>query len=370
MGFVYEAKREKLEEKLTLGEGRKKTPVAILGATGSVGQRMVDILARHPWFEIVQLAASEKSVGKTYEESVTWLLPTPIPEVVRRMIVTPPEKQSSARIAFSALDASVAGPIETEWANQGVTVVTNTKSHRMDPDVPLLIPEVNPDHLALARTQNFPNGGMIIANPNCVTIGLCIGLKPLFDAFSVDKVHVTTYQATSGAGFPGVPSLSILDNVIPYISGEEEKVEKEPLKIFSTLQNGLLSLPSLTISASCVRVPVIEGHLESISFSTSKQVSLEEVKNAFLNFKPAVSFMGLPLAPKRPIHFLERIDAPQPRLHKMAENGMSVCVGGLRPCPLFSYKFFLLSHNTIRGAAGGSVLIGEYLLKQGKSQFF
>lgn len=363
MSFVFEAKREKLEVPFTVSDERKKTPVAILGATGSVGQRMVDLVARHPWFEIVQLVASEKNIGKPYEEAVNWLLPTPIPESIKKTIVTSTEKQSPAKIAFSALDASIAGPIETAWAQQGVAVVTNTKSHRMDANVPLVIPEVNIDHLRLIATQGFPKGGMIVANPNCVTIGLCIGLKPLLDAFSIDKVHVTTYQAISGAGFPGVPSFSIMDNVIPYISGEEEKVESEPLKIFATLEENTLIPPNLTISASCVRVPVIEGHLESISFSTKKPISITEVKNAFLNFTPAVASMKLPLVPKKPIHFLEQLGSPQPRLHKMTENGMGVCVGGLRPCSLFSYKFFLLSHNTIRGAAGGSVLIGEYLLK-------
>lgn len=341
-----------------------KIPVAVLGATGSVGQRMVELLARHPWFEIVQVSASDRSAGKTYAEATHWLLPTPIPEKIGEMEITLPEKVSDARVAFSALDSHVAGKIETAWAQQGVAVVTNARSHRMDVDVPLVVPEINHQHLELLRYQTFPKGGVIVATPNCATIGLSLAILPLVEQFGVEKIAVTTFQSTSGAGFPGVPSLSILDNVIPIISGEEEKVEHEPLKIFSRLEGKELIPPSLVISASCARVPVTEGHLESVSVSLKKPASLHEIRAAFQNFSSPLAHMGLPSAPCRPVRFFDQADAPQPKLHRLLERGMAVSVGALRMCPLFGCKFFVLSHNVIRGAAGGSILIGELLAKQ------
>jgi len=349
---------------IAVEERAHKIPVAILGATGSVGQRMVEMLSRHPWFEIVQVAASDRSVGKRYREAVTWLLSTPIPEKIRSMEITDATKPSDARIVFSALDAYVAEEIEQHWANQGVSVVTNARPHREHPEVPLIIPEVNAENLGLLHYQKFAHGGIIVANPNCVSIGLSLALAPLVQEFKVDKVSVSTYQSASGAGFPGIPSLSLLDNLIPFISGEEEKLEKEPLKVFARLDENYLHPASMAISASCVRVPIIEGHLKSVSVNLQKSVSLEEIKAAFVNYSSPISKMGLPTAPHWPIYFFEEIDAPQPRFHRFLENGMSIAVGGLRSCSLFDYKFFVLSHNLIRGAAGGSILIAELLVKQ------
>ncbi len=343
---------------------RRRIPVAVLGATGAVGQRMVEILDRHPWFEIVQLAASHRSDGKKYKDAVHWLLPTPISKKISEMKISSPIPQAGIALAFSALDSSVAEEIETQYADFGIHVVTNAKSHRMKDQVPLLIPEVNMGHLTLLDGQKK---GAIVANPNCAAIGLCIALKPLISEFGIDKVHVTTYQSTSGAGFPGVSSLSILDNIIPYIPEEEEKVEKEPLKIFSKLENGVLIPPELKISAACARVPVTEGHLESVSVSfKTKPKNLEAVAAAFQEFRPPVTDLQLPSAPLLPIHYFSEREYPQPKLHRMIENGMAVSVGALRQCPIFDAKFFLLSHNTIRGAAGGSILIGELLVKQGR----
>jgi aspartate-semialdehyde dehydrogenase len=343
---------------------QRKIPVAVLGATGSVGQRIVELLARHPWFEIVQLVASDRSAGKSYAEATNWLLPTPIPEKIREMKITLSERQSDARMAFSALDAHVAGSVETAWAELGVAVVTNARSHRMDQFVPLIIPEVNHQHLDLLRFQPYAKGGCIVANPNCATIGLSLAICPLIESFGVEKVSVTTFQSASGAGFPGIPSLSLLDNIIPFISGEEEKVEKEPLKIFSRLEGQDLVAPSMVVSASCARVPVTEGHLASVSVALKKSVSLDDIRLAFEGFSSPLASMGLPSAPCRPIHFFAQMDAPQPKLHRMIERGMAVSVGALRLCPLFDCKFFVLSHNVIRGAAGGSVLTGELLVKQ------
>jgi len=332
-----------------------RIPVAVLGATGAVGQRMVQMLACHPWFELVQVCASEASAGKPYGDAVHWLLSDPIPEKVASMQVTAPDVRSNAQIAFSALDSSVAREIERGWATSGVTVITNASSHRMDEKVPLIVPEVNPDHLDLVRGKE----GMIIANPNCVVIGLALALKPLVDAFGVKCVNITTFQALSGAGYPGVPSLSICDNVIPYINGEEEKVEAEPLKIFSRLEGTRLVSPDLLISASCTRVPVLEGHMKSVSLSLHRKANFNEVKEAFCSFR---SQLNLPSAPRQPLCFMHGQASPQPRLHCHLGQGMTVSVGTLRPCPVNDYKFFVLSHNTIRGAAGGSILLGELVV--------
>ncbi len=342
---------------------RQTIPVAILGATGFVGQRLVEMLHKHPWFEIVQLVASNRSENKMYKDAVTWLLTTPIPEKIAQMKLVSPSPNPEIKIAFSSLDSTVAEEVERMYADVGIHVVTNAKSHRMKETVPLLIPEVNLEHLALI--ENRKNKGVIVANPNCVVIGLCIALKPLIDKFGIDKVHVTTYQATSGAGFPGVASLSILDNLIPYIADEEEKVEIEPLKIFSKIENGVFVSPKMAISASCVRVPITEGHLLSVSVSFKRKPTHEEVIKAFQEFYPPVLDMKLPSAPNRSLYYFHEKDYPQPKLHRMKENGMAVSVGQVRPCNLHDVKFFVLSHNGIRGAAGSTVLIGELLVKKG-----
>lgn len=258
---------------------RDKIPVAILGATGSVGQRFVQLLGRHPWFNVTAVAASERSQGKKYRDVVNWMQSTPIPEDIANLEVLPCEPNLPATLAFSALDSSVAGEIETNFAKAGYIVNSNSRNHRMDPDVPLLIPEVNADQLNLVKTQSFGNG-MIVTNPNCSTIGLCIALKPLLDAFGLESVHVVTFQAISGAGYPGVASLDIQDNVIPYICGEEHKMETEPLKILNA---------DFKISALCNRVPVSDGHLECVSVKLKNKGSKEELIAAWRNFKGKLS---------------------------------------------------------------------------------
>jgi aspartate-semialdehyde dehydrogenase len=265
-----------------------------------------------------------------------------------------------ARMLFSALGGKIAGPIETELARAGHLVVSNASSHRMDPDVPLIVPEVNPEHLELARGQGFGEGA-IFTNPNCSTIGLVMALKPLVDAFGVEEVLCVTLQALSGAGLPGVPSLAIMDNVIPFINGEEEKVESEPAKILGELRDGRIVPAELTISAQCNRVPVVDGHTECVSVRLSRPAELGEIEESFRDFSGEPQRLRLPSAPVRPLQFCEQPDRPQPRLDRDTGDGMTVTIGRLRPCPILDVKFVCLSHNTLRGAAGGSVLLAELL---------
>lgn len=342
----------------------QKIPVAVLGATGTVGQRMIALLSDHPWFTIVQLAASERSVGKPYSQAVNWLLDTPIPESVRSMVVTPCVPSGNVRLALSALDTESAVTIEPEWANSGVAVVSNASAHRMAEDVPLLIPEVNPDHLSLVPQRRFARGGCIVTNPNCVVIGLSLALKPLMDCFGISDVGITSFQSISGAGFPGVASLSIVDNLIPYIGSEEPKVESEPKKIFGAIEDGRITSHPMRISATCVRVPVTEGHLKSVSVRLQHDVTADEIIQAWNGFAPDIASFQLPLSPTRAVQYDAAIDFPQPKLHRLCGRGMTASVGRLRPCPLFGWKFVVLSHNTIRGAAGGSLLIAELLVKK------
>lgn len=337
----------------------QKIPVAILGATGSVGQKFVELLNNHPWFEISAVCASERSVGKPYDEAVSWFQASPLPPSIARMTVQPCAPGVSGQIAFSGLDADVAGEIEIEFAKAGYAVVSNSKNHRMDADVPLLVPEVNPEQAEWVTRQTF-NGGMIVTNPNCTTVGLVMALKPLVDSFGVDAVSVVTMQALSGAGYPGVSSLDIIDNVIPYIGGEEGKMESEPLKIFGR---------PMTISAHCNRVAVVDGHMECVSVRLSKQVAAEDLIRAWRSFRSIPQELALPSAPITPIYYMDGDAEPQPRKHRLIENGMAVCVGRLRPCPILGWKFVILSHNTIRGAAGGAILNAELLVKQGLYRF-
>ena len=344
---------------------RRRVPVGILGATGSVGQKFIELLRKHPWFEITALSASEKSNGKTYKEAVKWLQPTPIPAHIAKMPILPCEPNLDCKIVFSALDSTVAGTIEQQFAEKGYIVVSNAKNHRMDPDVPLLIPEVNLDHLALVKCQKFPNGGMIVTNPNCAAIGLAIALRPLVLEFGVESAHVVTLQSTSGAGFPGVPSLSVLDNVIPYIAHEEEKLETEPKKLFGSLKECHIEPYPIAVSAQVFRVPVTEGHTEAVSVKLGQKTSIDDIKRAWKEFWPPVQELHLPSSPTQIIHYFEEDDYPQPKLHKDLEQGMAVSIGKLQKCSVLDYKFVFLSHNTVRGAAGGSILIGEALVKQG-----
>ncbi|MBA3815973.1 MAG: aspartate-semialdehyde dehydrogenase [Parachlamydiaceae bacterium] len=344
---------------------RDKVPVVVLGATGSVGQRFIELLAKHPWFEIISISASERSVGKQYKNAVNWLMPTPLPQDIGDMVITPCQPGMPRALVFSALDSHVAGDIESQFAQAGFLVVSNARNHRMQSDVPLLIPEINKDHLELLKLQSYMPGG-IVTNPNCSTIGLALALKPLHDRFGVAAVHIVTMQAISGAGYPGVPSMDILDNVIPYINGEEHKIETEPLKILGKLENNHIEPASINISAQCNRVPVSDGHMASVSIKLKTKASRSELIEAWRGFTSEVYPMGLPLAPQQPIHYFEQENYPQPKLHRNLEKGMAVSIGRLRECSIMDFKFSLLSHNTLRGAAGGAVLCGELLLKTGR----
>jgi len=350
-------------------------PVGVLGATGSVGQRMLLLLEGHPWFRVAYLTASDRSAGLPYREAVRWAQTAPIPDEVAQMEVeaTPGGGESPdldvlsrrAPLALSALDAGVAGNAESALATAGILVVSNARNHRMDPGVPLLIPEVNPDHLALLDGQKWAPGG-IVTNPNCSTIGLALTLKPLHDAFGVKRVCVVTLQAVSGAGLPGVPAMQILDNVIPFISGEEEKLEREPLKILGTLGSEGVAPAGMVISAQCNRVPVVDGHLCCVSVDLELDASPEEAAEVLAAFRGLPQELKLPSAPRHPILVLPDPDGPQPRLHRDLEGGMTVTVGRIRPCPVMSLRYVLLSHNTVRGAAGGAILAAELALARGR----
>ena len=345
----------------------QKIPVAILGATGTVGQKFVRILADHPWFEIAAIAASEQSAGRRYEEAVHWREPVPIPPAVAGMVVGRTAPPLPGRIVFSALDSAVAEPIEQAFAATGAFVVTNTRNHRMVSDVPLLIPEINPDHLALLERQQRERGwkGGIVANPNCSTAGLVVAVAALHRAFGLQKIFVATMQAVSGAGYPGVPSLDIAGNVIPFISGEEEKLESEPLKILGTLDGVGVKPAAITISAHTNRVPVIDGHTEVVSLGFGRRVSPTEAVAALEAFTPPEEMRALPSTPARLIAIDTLPDRPQPRIDIERGNGMTVSVGRIRPCPLLDLRFVLLSHNTIRGAAGAAVQNAELLVARG-----
>ncbi len=341
-----------------------KTKVAVLGATGSVGQKFIQLLENHPFFELAELGASDRSAGKKYKDAVNWFMDTPIPAGVKDLVVKNCEPPLESRIVFSGLDSSVAGEIETAFAKAGYIVVSNSRNHRFDPDVPLLIPEVNGDHLQLLRVQNY-DGGAIVTNPNCSTIGMVMALKPLHDRFGVKKVNVVTMQALSGAGYPGVPGLDSTDNVIPFISGEEEKLETEPLKILGKFNGSGISLTDIRISASTNRVAVIDGHTESVQIELEKKATAEEIIEAWETFTSEAQQLDLPFAPVKPLHYFREDKYPQPRLHRNIDKGMAVSVGRLRPCNLFDWKFTVLSHNTIRGAACGAILCAELMVIKG-----
>lgn len=342
----------------------KKIPVAILGATGSVGQKFVQLLTNHPWFEITALAASGRSAGRTYREAVSWFQASALDKKIGAMVVSECLPSLPCKIVFSALDSNIAGEIEAEFASKGYFVFSNSRNHRMDPSVPLLVPEINPDHLELIHSQKFGKGA-IVTNPNCSAIGLTMALKPLIDNFGVTQVHVVTMQALSGAGYPGVSSLDILDNVIPFISGEEEKMETEPLKILGNLEKEKVRFAEIKISASCNRVAVQDGHLECVSVKLGRAAAADEIQKAWANFSSEPQQLQLPMAPEHPIYYFEESKYPQPKIHRDLDKGMAVSIGRLRSCPLLDYKFVLLSHNTIRGAAGGAILNAELAHKKG-----
>ncbi|MBS1251036.1 MAG: Aspartate-semialdehyde dehydrogenase 2 [Anaerolineales bacterium] len=342
--------------------------VGVLGATGAAGQRFVQLLDGHPWFEISALAASNSSAGNSYADACAWRVSSDMPAAVRDLEVLPVEPGFKADIVFSALPSSVAGPVEEAFAEAGYIVCSNASSHRMDSDVPLIIPEVNPQHLSLIPHQQRRRGwdkGYIIANPNCSTIHLVLALKPVQDAFGIERVMVTTMQALSGAGYPGVSSLDIVDNVVPYIGGEEEKVETEPLKLLGRFDGEGIEFADITISAQANRVATIDGHLEAVSVDLAQQAPIEDVMAALGEFRAEPQELGLPSAPERPIVVRPEPDRPQPRLDRMAERGMAAVVGRVRECPVFDVKFAVLGHNTIRGAAGASILNAELLVAKG-----
>lgn len=342
----------------------KKIAVGILGATGMVGQKFVELLANHPWFELTALAASERSVGKKYDEAMRWSMPTPLPDKIAKMPVLACSPNLPCRIVFSGLDSSVAGEIEQEFALAGYKVISNSKNHRMEKNVPLFIPEINSDHLKLIASQPYGRGA-IVTNPNCSVIGITLALKPLLDNWGVEAVNVVTLQALSGAGYPGVPSMDILDNVIPFISGEEAKIETEPLKILGSYsEKGIQSYP-MRLSAQCTRVAVADGHMACVSVKLKQKALRSDILEAWENFSSEPQKLKLPSAPKHPIRYLEDERHPQPKLHRHLGNGMSVSIGRLRECPLFDWKFVVLSHNTIRGAAGCAILNAELMAKQG-----
>jgi aspartate semialdehyde dehydrogenase (EC 1.2.1.11) len=341
---------------------RKK--VAILGATGAVGQRFVQLLENHPWFEIECLAASERSVGKKYKDARPWRLDTEIPKDLAEKEVLPMDpREIEADLVFSALPADLAGKIESDFAKGGFALSSNASANRMKEDVPLIIPEVNKEHLGLIDVQRKKRGwtGFIITNPNCSTIAMVPTFKPLMK-FDIEEIRVSTMQAVSGAGYEGVSSMSILDNVVPYIGGEEEKMETEPLKMLGEFDGEKIKNAKIKISASCHRVPVIDGHLEAIWIRTKEKISAEDVKREFLSFDPGLR--DLPSEPEKVIYLHDDEDRPQTRLDRNMGRGMTISVGRVRE-DFDGIKYITLGHNTVRGAAGAAILNGELLVKKG-----
>ena len=338
--------------------------VGILGATGMVGQQFIALLARHPRFRVAWLGASERSAGKKYRDAAAWRLSAPLPDEIANLEVQAAVPAKAApQLVFSGLDSSVAGEIEGAFAHEGHTIVSNSRNYRMEADVPLLIPEVNGDHLALLRTQASSRGwkGRIVTNPNCSTVVLAMALAPLRQ-FGLNKVTITTLQAISGAGYPGVPSWDILGNVIPFIDGEEHKIETETKKILGCVADGRVDPHPVVISAQTTRVAVQNGHTESISVGFEHRPHEHDIVEAWTSFKP---LEGLPSAPERPIVYLHEKNRPQPALDVDRGAGMTVSVGRLRRCPILDYKFIALGHNTIRGAAGVAILNAELMHREG-----
>lgn len=339
--------------------------VGILGATGAVGQKFIELLDSHPWFEVAQLVASERSAGRRYREAVNWIGSSAIPDGIADMEVTSLEEELDCDFVFSGLKAVVAKDAEWRLAASGFPVISNARSYRMHPDVPLLIPEVNPDHTAQIARQSWSSGGYIVTNPNCSTVGLTCALRPLYDAFGVDAVQVTTMQALSGAGYPGVASLDALANVVPFIGGEEDKLVHEPCKLLGQVQpDGTIAPASMAISAQCNRVPVLEGHLECVSVRLGRPASIQDVREAFEGFQSPIAHQNLPSTPAEFLHIFDDERFPQPRRHVETGHGMTVGIGRLRKCEVLDAKFIVLVHNTVRGAAGGAILNAELLVRQ------
>lgn len=345
----------------------QRQKIGILGATGMVGQRFIQLLEHHPWFEVAWLAASDKSSGKRYSDAVKWKLDTALPANIAEMPVSPATPEGAPKVIFAALDSDIARELEPKFAAAGCAVISNSSAFRMQEDVPLVIPEVNASHLSLLENQSWrkQSGGYIVTNPNCSAIGLVLALKPLEERFGIESIFVSTMQAVSGAGYPGVASLDILGNVVPYIKSEEEKMQEETLKLLGSLKGSRVESLDAKISAHCNRVPVEDGHTESVSIKLRKTATREQILAAWSEFKPLAG-QDLPTAPVQPVEFVAADDRPQPRLDRMRGNGMASTVGRLRPCPLLDWKFTVLSHNTIRGAAGAALLNAELLVSLGK----
>ena len=348
--------------------------IGILGATGMVGQRFIQMLHKHPWFEIAWLAASDRTVGKTYGEACRWKLDTPLPSHIAAMTMQPNAPELAVgelpKIIFAALDAGIARDLEPKFAAAGCAVISNSSAFRMTADVPLMVPEVNADHLALIEAQSWRKdfegrGGFIVTNPNCCAIGLVMALKPIEERFGIESLFVSTMQAVSGAGYPGVPSMDILGNVVPFIQNEEDKLQEECGKLLGRFAGTHVEMLPAKVSAHCNRVAVEDGHTECVSIKLRKKASREEILAAWREFAPLAG-EHLPSAPDAPVEYEEGIDRPQPRLDRMRGNGMTATVGRLRECSLLDWKFVVLSHNTIRGAAGAAVLNAEVLARMGK----
>jgi aspartate-semialdehyde dehydrogenase len=344
-----------------------KYPIGILGATGMVGQRYIQLLENHPWFEIAWLAASDRSSGKLYGEAAKWRLDTPLPDHIARMTVAPAEPEGAPKVIFASVDAGFARELEPKFAAAGCAVVSNSSAFRMTPNVPLVIPEINAEHLHLIEEQpsRAESGGYIVTNPNCSTIGLVMALKPIGDRFGIEQIFVSTMQAVSGAGYPGVASMDILGNVVPYIGSEEEKMEAETLKLLGKLEGHAVTPLAARITAHCNRVAVEDGHTECVSIKLGRSATRDEILAAWAEFRPLAG-QGLPTAPEQPIQWAPQDDRPQPRLDRNRGNGMVATVGRLRPCSLLDWKFVVLSHNTVRGAAGATILNAELLASLGK----
>ena len=345
-----------------------RIPVAILGATGTVGQKFVRLLADHPWFEVVAVAASSASAGRAYGDVARWREVSALPRQIAGLMVRECAPPFPATIVFSALDAEVAGPIEQAFAGTGAMVVTNARTHRMEPDVPLLIPEVNEDHLGLVDCQRDTRGwtGAILANPNCSTAALALALAPLDRAFGIEQLFVSTMQAISGAGYPGVPSLDIVGNVIPFIGGEEEKIERESRKILGTFANGTVEPSRFSLSVHTNRVAVVDGHMAAVTVGFKRRVQPAEASAVLRDFRGSSRVAGLPSSPTPPVEVDERTDRPQPRLDVDRGQGMTVTVGRIRSCPMLDLRLVVLGHNTVRGAAGQGVQIAELLVAEGR----
>jgi len=344
-----------------------KLPVGILGATGIVGQRFVQMLEHHPWFEITWLAASDRSEGRPYAEAARWRLKTVIPARVGEMRVSSAQPDGAPKIIFAALDSAIAAELEPRFAEAGCAVITNSSALRMQADVPLVIPEVNGGHIKLLECQTWrrKSGGFVVTNPNCSAIGLVLALAPLQQRFGLKTVMAVTMQAVSGAGYPGVASLDILGNVIPYIAKEEEKMEEETLKLLGRLNGSKVEPAAFSMSAQCNRVAVEDGHTESVSVQLKEKAAAEEIISAWNDFRGDPQQLRLPSAPEQPVVYLGAADRPQPRFDVDCGAGMITSVGRLRPCGVLDWKFTVLSHNTIRGAAGAALLNAELLKAQG-----